>query len=81
MSLSLLVQLFITIIFLILLYIPTLTELLQLWWNDPNYSHGFLVPIISSYLIWNRIETSKTNRLKAFSMGCNPVAQAGFCCS
>ena len=69
MSLSLLVQLVITIILLILLYIPTLTELVQLWWNDPNYSHGFLVPIISSYLIWNRIETLKQFDFRPFPWG------------
>jgi exosortase len=22
------------------------------WWEDPNYSHGFLVPVFSGYLIW-----------------------------
>jgi exosortase len=59
MSVSLLAPLITAIIFLILLYIPTLIELLHLWWNDPNYSHGFLVPIISGYLIWNRKEHLK----------------------
>ncbi|KIX13206.1 membrane protein [Dethiosulfatarculus sandiegensis] len=24
------------------------------WWNDPNYSHGFLVPLVSFGLIWRR---------------------------
>jgi exosortase len=22
------------------------------WWEDPNYSHGFLVPVFSGYLVW-----------------------------
>jgi len=21
------------------------------WWDDPNYSHGFLVPVFSAYLV------------------------------
>jgi exosortase len=24
------------------------------WWNDPNYSHGFLVPVFAGFLIWQR---------------------------
>ncbi len=24
------------------------------WWNEPEYSHGFLVPVISGYLIWTK---------------------------
>jgi len=22
------------------------------WWEDPNYSHGFLVPLFSAFLLW-----------------------------
>jgi exosortase A len=22
------------------------------WYDDPNYSHGFLVPVVSAYLVW-----------------------------
>jgi exosortase len=24
------------------------------WWNEPEYSHGFLVPIVSGYLAWSK---------------------------
>lgn len=24
------------------------------WWEDPNYSHGFLVPLASAYFLWER---------------------------
>jgi exosortase len=24
------------------------------WWDDPNYSHGFLVPLFSGWLVWRR---------------------------
>jgi exosortase len=64
MSVSLLAPLVTAIILLILLYIPTLIELVYLWWDDPNYSHGFLVPIISGYLIWNRMERIKQINLR-----------------
>ena len=26
------------------------------WWRDEYYSHGFLIPIISGYLIWHQRE-------------------------
>ena len=37
-------------------YLPALFDLISDWYNDPNYSHGFLVPAISGYLIWKKRE-------------------------
>jgi exosortase len=36
------------------LYAPVLVHLVGQWNNDANYSHGFLVPFLSAYLIWQR---------------------------
>ena len=36
------------------LYAPVLRGLVEQWYNEPDYSHGFLVPMISAYLIWRR---------------------------
>jgi exosortase len=36
------------------LYGPMLRDLVWQWWDDPNYSHGFLVPVVSGFLIWQR---------------------------
>jgi exosortase len=38
------------------LYLPTLGDLVEQWWEDPNYSHGFLVPFFSAFLVWKRRE-------------------------
>lgn len=27
------------------------------WWDDPNYSHGFLVPLFSLYIVWQQRRT------------------------
>lgn len=36
------------------LYWPVLKLLVWQWYNDPDYSHGFIVPLLSAYLIWRR---------------------------
>ena len=36
------------------LYWKILSALVTQWWDDPNYSHGLLVPLFSGYLIWRR---------------------------
>jgi exosortase len=41
---------------LTVLYAPVLKILVQQWYNDADYSHGFLVPLLSLYLIWQRRE-------------------------
>lgn len=39
---------------LLYLYTPVLKLLVWQWYNDADYSHGFLVPLLSAYLIWAR---------------------------
>lgn len=40
----------------LLLYFPVMTKLVHDWWGDPNFSHGFLIPPLAGYLIWQRKE-------------------------
>ena len=37
---------------IILCYAEILFDLAGQWFNDSNYSHGLLIPVISGYLIW-----------------------------
>jgi exosortase len=39
---------------LIGLYVPVFPVWLEDLWHDPNYSHVFIVPIISGFVIWQR---------------------------
>ena len=36
------------------IYWPILRDLAWQWWDDPNYSHGFVVPFFSAFLVWTR---------------------------
>src|SRR6202050_4479636 len=46
---------------LLWLYFPTLAHLVAQWWSDPNFSHGFFVPLFSAFVIWQ--ERSRLTRL------------------
>lgn len=37
---------------LLWLYFPVLIHLAEQWWTDPNFSHGFFVPLFSGFVIW-----------------------------
>ena len=36
-----------------LVYYSIFNNLIHQWWNDPNFSHGFIVPLFSFYLVWS----------------------------
>lgn len=36
----------------LLLYFAVLRGMVVQWWEDPNYTHGFLVPIFVGYVLW-----------------------------
>lgn len=56
---------------IVLPYGSTFMWLVQLWWNGKEYSHGFLAPVVSVYLIW-----AKCPYLKSLQPG--PSLFAGF---
>ena len=50
------------LLILLLLYLRTFIWLLNSWLSDPYYSHGFLIPIISSFIMWRNIREPKTGK-------------------
>jgi len=50
------------LLFFVLLYYKIFIGLVSDWIHDPNYSHGFLIPIITGYLIW--LERDKLKKAK-----------------
>ncbi len=43
-------------VLLLVLYGPILKALVLDWWRDPNYGHGFLVPVFSAFVLWRKRE-------------------------
>src|SRR5215471_120945 len=39
---------------LIFTFAPVLLKMGRQCWRDPNFSHGFLVPLFSAFLVWQR---------------------------
>jgi exosortase len=43
-------------ILLIVTYFPILKHLVEQWWDDPDTSHGFFVPLVAGFIVWQRRE-------------------------
>ena len=53
-SLAVAVAALVFLVLLAALYRGILRDLARQWWDDPNYAHGFLVPLFSGFLVWGR---------------------------
>jgi len=42
------------------LYWVIVRDMISQWWDDANYSHGFLVPLLSGFLVWQRRKRLET---------------------
>jgi exosortase len=58
------VQAGILFLFAAWLYAPLALRLARQWWQDPNYTHGFFVPVFSLFLIWERRAKLAAIRIK-----------------
>jgi exosortase len=48
---------FLLVAVLVALYASILYRLVGQWYDSADYSHGFLVPLLSGYLVWRRRDT------------------------
>jgi len=37
----------------VIMYASVLSALARQWWDDPNYGHGFFVPVFALYVLWS----------------------------
>jgi exosortase len=51
------------------LYFQVIIGLVGDWWVDSNYSHGFLVPLVSAYLVWKKKDKLKSLERKKSYFG------------
>jgi exosortase len=51
------------------LYAPVLKVLFQDWWNNPDYGHGFLVPVFAGYALWREREKCLSPEIKPSNFG------------
>jgi exosortase len=50
-------------------YYRVLAKLVMDWWQIPDFSHGFLVPIFAAYLVWVKRETLRATKIAPTSSG------------
>ena len=53
----------------VLLYAGVLKALVGQWWSDPDYGHGFLVPLFSGYVVWREREQWRKTESKPANFG------------
>jgi exosortase len=53
---------------------PTLADLAQTWNTNPQYNHGFLVPVFAAILLWMRRDRLDVAALRPSAWGLLPLA-------
>jgi exosortase len=53
----------------ILVYSHVLKALVLDWWTDPDYGHGFFVPLFSGYVLWRQRDRWIRNEIEANNFG------------
>ena len=61
---------------ILLLYAPVLKHLVEQWWTDPDYGHGFLIPLFSGDIAWRERDRWINKVAKPSNLGL-PVMVAG----
>jgi hypothetical protein len=54
---------------ILLLYASIFKSLVMQWWNDPDYSHGFFVPLFSGFILWRERERWARTQIQPSNFG------------
>ena len=58
----------VVVLLLAALYFRVLIKLVSDWYIDPNYSHGFFVPLIAAWVIWEKRASLRLLELRPASI-------------
>jgi exosortase len=53
----------------VIMYASVLASLARQWRNDPNYGHGFLVPLFAGYVLWSKRDQWHTLSFRPSNFG------------
>ena len=53
----------------VLLYAPVLKHLIGQWWTDPDYGHGFFIPLFSGFVLWRERERWIKSKVEPSNFG------------
>ena len=56
--------LLVTGLLVVVLYAVNFAKLVADWWNDENYSHGFIVPLVFFWMLWRRRDELANSQLQ-----------------
>jgi exosortase len=56
-------------VLVLILYAPVLGSLVRQWWGDPNYGHGFFVPVFAGFVLWSERSRSRAQRFRPDNFG------------
>src|SRR6266403_2277979 len=51
------------------LYGPLLTQMVVQWWQDPDFIHGFVVPLFAAYVLYQRTHNLRQVPLEPNNLG------------
>lgn len=57
------------LVLFVALYYKIVPDMVMDWYKDDNYSHGFLVPFIAGYFLWQRWDEIKVEPVKPDNLG------------
>jgi len=62
-------QLIITVVLFLVLYLPLFPQLIKEWLSNPDYSHGFFIPLLSLYFLWRKKDELKNTAISPSGAG------------
>jgi len=62
-----------------ILYADVVPSMIAVWWNDPGYSHGLLIPPLAAYIAWLHREQLFAERAQPDARGLLLTASACLC--